>query len=99
MKRGAVLVDVSRGGIVSEAPLIQGLQSGRLRGAALDVFQTEPLPADNPLWDLPNLVMSPHCSSVFEGWEQASMSLFCENLARFKQGETLKNIVDPKKGY
>jgi len=99
MKDGAVLADVSRGGIVSEAALIQSLGNSRLAGAALDVFETEPLPAESALWDIPNLLISPHCSSVFEGWEQASMALFCDNLERFKRGDPLNNIVDPHKGY
>jgi phosphoglycerate dehydrogenase-like enzyme len=99
MKRGVVLVDVSRGGIVDGGALVDALTSGQLKGAALDVFETEPLPPDSPLWDLPNVLISPHCSSVFEGWEQASMQLFCDNLARWKSGAPLVNIVDPDRGY
>ena len=99
LKPGAVLVDVSRGGVVQQAALIEALGSGRLKGAALDVFETEPLPADNPLWGRENVIITPHCSSVYEGWEQRSIEMFCDNLDRWKRGETLTNIVDPARGY
>jgi phosphoglycerate dehydrogenase-like enzyme len=99
MKSGAILVDVSRGGIVREDALIKALQSGKLKGAALDVFETEPLPENNAVWDLPNLIISPNCSSVYKGWEAASMQLFCENLQRWKDNEPLVNIVNPDRGY
>ena len=99
LKPGAVLVDVSRGGVVKQAALIEALESGRLKGAALDVFETEPLPADNPLWSMENVIITPHCSSVYEGWEQRSIEMFCDNLDRWKRGETLANIVDPTRGY
>jgi phosphoglycerate dehydrogenase-like enzyme len=99
MKPGAVLVDVSRGGIVVQSALIEALRSGALGGAALDVFETEPLPEDNPLWDLEKVLISPHCSSVFDGWEVASIRLFRENLTRWRNGEELVNVVDPARGY
>jgi phosphoglycerate dehydrogenase-like enzyme len=98
-RRGAVLVDVSRGGVVVEAALREALSDGRLAGAALDVFETEPLPPDNPLWDMPNVIVTPHCSSVHDGWQAKSVAMFCENLARFRRGEPLSNIVDPARGY
>lgn len=99
VKPGAVLVDVSRGGVVAETALINALQSGRLKGAALDVFETEPLPAENPLWSLPNVIVTPHCSSVYEGWQNRSAAMFCENLRRFRQGDPLARVVDPARGY
>lgn len=99
MKPGAVLVDVSRGGIVREAPLVEALHSGRLAGAALDVFEKEPLPPDNILWTLENVILSPHCSSVFEGWEKGSIELFCRNVLNWNKGCPLENIVDPNRGY
>ena len=99
IKPGAVLVDVSRGGVVQSEALIQALRTGRLTGAALDVFDTEPLPEDSPYWDLPNTIISPHCSSVFADWDAASMAFFCENLTRWKVGKSLLNIVDPARGY
>jgi phosphoglycerate dehydrogenase-like enzyme len=99
MKPGAVLIDVSRGGVVDEAALIDALRTGRLGGAALDVFATEPLPSDNPLWGFENVIVTPHCSSVYEGWERKSATLFAENLARWRRGAALANVVDPARGY
>ena len=99
MKPEAVLIDVSRGGIVEEAALLTALTSGTLKGAALDVFTTEPLPADHPLWGFRNVIITPHCSSVYDGWETRSANMFAENLARYRRGEDLQNIVDPTRGY
>lgn len=99
MKPGAVLVDVSRGGVVNEAALMAALDAGTLKGAALDVFAIEPLPADHPLWGYENVIVTPHCSSVFEGWELKAVSMFVDNLARYRRGEPLSNIVDPARGY
>jgi len=99
MKPGAILVDVSRGSIVRQAALIEALTSGRLKGAVLDVFETEPLPRDNPLWDMENVIVTPHCSSVYDGWERRSVEMFCDNLDRWKRGEPLQNVVDPGRGY
>ena len=99
LKPGAVLIDVSRGGIMRQAALIEALQSGRLGGAALDVFETEPLPPDNPLWGMANVILTPHCSSVYDGWDRRSMDMFCDNLDRWRQGLPLENVVDPARGY
>ncbi|MEM9138863.1 MAG: NAD(P)-dependent oxidoreductase, partial [Pseudomonadota bacterium] len=99
IKPGAVLADVSRGGIVDTDALGQALHDGRLRGAALDVFETEPLPGDSPLWSLPNTLISPHCSGVYDGWEEKSLAMFAENLTRWRSGEPLQNVVDPARGY
>lgn len=99
MKSGAVLIDVSRGGVVVQAALIEALQSGRLAGAALDVFETEPLPPDHPLWAMDNVTISPHCSSVYDGWERRSVEMFCDNAERWRRGVGLENVVDPRRGY
>lgn len=99
MKPGAVLVDVSRGGIVLADALIASLDAGHLKGAALDVFETEPLPPASPLWSRGDVLISPHCSGVYEGWEERSVSWFCDNLWRWRRGEPLKNVVDPARGY
>lgn len=99
MKPGAVLVDVSRGGVTDEAALIAALRQGAIRGAALDVFATEPLPADSPLWAMENTILTPHCSSVDAGWSARSVRMFADNLGRYRRGETLRNIVDPARGY
>lgn len=99
LKPGAVLIDVSRGGIIRQAALIEALQSGKLAGAALDVFETEPLPPDNPLWGMANVILTPHCSSVYDGWDRRSMEMFCDNLDRWRRGQPLENVVDPARGY
>jgi phosphoglycerate dehydrogenase-like enzyme len=99
MKPNAVLIDVSRGGVVEEAALLDALHSGAIKGAALDVFTVEPLPADHPLWDLENVIVTPHCSSVYAGWDVKSVEMFSENLARYRRGEPLENVVDPVRGY
>ena len=99
MKPGAVLVDVSRGGVVDQTELASALASGRLRGAALDVFETEPLPETSPFWTMENVIVTPHCSSVYDGWTLKSVAMFCDNLWRYRRGETLANIVDPERGY
>ncbi|MEM9472819.1 MAG: D-2-hydroxyacid dehydrogenase [Pseudomonadota bacterium] len=99
MKPGAFLADVSRGGVVVEAALVQALRSGQLAGAALDVFETEPLPPDNPLWTFENVLVTPHCSSVFHDWELATINLFSDNLDRWLHGRPLFNVVDPDRGY
>ena len=99
MKEGVLFADVSRGGVVDQSALAMALKSGRIKGAAVDVFETEPLPQDSPLWDMPNLIISPHCSSVYDGWEEASFDMFLDNLSRFRAGKEMLNVVDPKRGY
>ena len=99
MKPGAILVDISRGGVVEGDALVAGLRSGHVAGAALDVFETEPLPPDSPFWTLENVIITPHCSAVYEGWERRSVEIFGDNLARRLRGEPLENIVDPVRGY
>lgn len=99
IKPGAVLVDVSRGGVVDEASLIAALSSGRLKGAALDVFAQEPLPPEHPLWGFDNVIVTPHCASVYDGWDLNSVRMFAANLTRWRQGAPLDNVVDPGRGY
>jgi phosphoglycerate dehydrogenase-like enzyme len=99
MKAGAVLVNVSRGKLVDEAALLRALESGRLRGAALDVFEHEPLRADSPLWGRPDVLITPHVSGFHEGYWPEATRLFAENLRRFTAGEPLLNLVDKDAGY
>lgn len=99
IKPGAVLVDVSRGGVVDQAALAVALARGALKGAALDVFETEPLADSSPFWNMDNVIVTPHCSSVYDGWTLKSVDLFCDNLKRYRAGEVLQNQVDPVRGY
>jgi phosphoglycerate dehydrogenase-like enzyme len=99
LPRGAGVVNLARGGIVDEAALLARLQSGELRGAVFDVFETEPLPADTPLWDAPGMLITPHTSALFEGWEAAAAEVFCDNLRRIGSGAQVANRIDPFRGY
>lgn len=99
LKPGAVLVDLSRGGIVDHDQMIAALDDGRLAGVALDVFPAEPLSSDDPLWRREDVLISPHCSGVYEGWEARSVEMFADNLERWLAGKPLQNVVDPVKGY
>ena len=99
MKPGAILIDVSRGGVCDEGALIHALRNGPLAGAALDVFATEPLPAASPFWDMENVILTPHCSSVYDGWYRRTAQMFADNLTRYRTGAPLQNIVDPARGY
>jgi phosphoglycerate dehydrogenase-like enzyme len=99
MKPSAILVNIARGGIVDEAALSDALRTGRLAGAGLDVCETEPLPAESPLWDVPNLVISPHCGGVSRHRMRRLVQFFAENLERYVKGQPLLNLVDQRKGY
>lgn len=95
MHTGAVLVDVGRGGVVDEPALVQALERGRLAGAALDVFATEPLPPDSVLWDLPNVLISPHTAGLSVRENERIVALFTENLRRYLAGDELISRVHP----
>jgi phosphoglycerate dehydrogenase-like enzyme len=99
MKRGAVLVNVGRARIVDTAALVEALESGHLAGAALDVFDSEPLPPDHPLWTCPNVLITPHTSGFRRGHWDEVIDLFSENIRRFERGEALRFRVDPVLGY
>ncbi len=99
MKATGVLVNVGRGPTVDEAALVDALAAGRIRGAALDVFETEPLPPGHRLWSLPNLLLSPHCADHVPGWVEAAMRAFLDNLERFRRGQPLVNLIDKARGY
>lgn len=95
----AHLVNVGRGALVDQPALAEALREGRLAGAALDVFTEEPLPADDPLWAMPNVIVSPHMSGDVVGWREALTEQFVANLRRWLAGEPLDGIVDKRAGY
>lgn len=99
MRRGAVLVNVARGKVVDEPALVDALRSGQLGGAALDVFAQEPLPPESPLWDMPNVLVSPHSASTADSENAKLTDLFCENLRRYLEGRPLLNVFDHVRGY
>jgi phosphoglycerate dehydrogenase-like enzyme len=100
MKLGAYFVNVGRGKVVDEGALIEGLKSGQLSGAALDVFEEEPLPRESPLWDLENVIVSPHSTDNVPGLtNELQTELFCDNLWRYLNGEPLRNELDKKLLY
>jgi phosphoglycerate dehydrogenase-like enzyme len=99
MKREAVLINIARGGVIDEAALIEALRNGVIAGAGLDVFEQEPLPADSPLWQFPNVILSPHVSGFTPHYDERAMDLFAENLRRYVAGEPLLNVVDLSRGY
>lgn len=99
MRPTAYLINVGRGVIVELAALTEALQQGRLAGAALDVFETEPLPADHPLWDMENVLITPHVAWLGPDSEPRRLEVLCENLRRFVAGEPLLNIVDKARWF
>ncbi len=99
MPKGAVLINIARGAEINEPDMIEALRSGHLGGAALDVFAEEPLPASSPLWDMPNVLVSPHSASTSDRENERLTNLFCANLRRFLNGEPLNNILDPERLY
>lgn len=99
MKPGAVIINVGRGPTIVESELVSALRERRIRGAALDVFDTEPLPAGHPLYGLDNVLLSPHCADRVDGWLEIAMSVFLENAGHFVAGRPLVNVVDKQAGY
>ena len=99
MKPDAVLINVGRGPVVEEAALVKALSEKRIKGAALDVFDTEPLPQGHPFYRLENVLLSPHCADHTPDWLDQAMRFFLAQFERFRKGEPLKNVVDKKLGY
>lgn len=99
MKPGACLINVGRGLLIDEAALAKALREHRIGGAALDVFPKEPLAEDSPLWDLPNLLITPHTAAFTDKLWERHYARFSENLRRYLDGEALLAVVDKKKGY
>jgi len=101
MQPGAIVINVGRGPVIDEAALVRALQSKRIAGASLDVFEHEPLPESSPLWDMENVLISPHCTdrTTDPDWLDLSMQFFVQNFHRHLAGEALENVVDKSAGY
>jgi phosphoglycerate dehydrogenase-like enzyme len=99
MKPTTFLVDVSRGGIVDHQALVRAIKDRKLAGAALDVFSKEPLPADSPLWKLPNVIISPHVAGITPHYDDRAVELFAQNLQRYMDDQPLLNLFSFERGY
>ena len=99
VKRGAYLVNIGRGKTIDETAMIEALYDGRLSGAGLDVFETEPLPDDSPLWDMENVIITPHYSGLNPKYNQRVWEIFIDNLERYVNGRELRNVVDKALHY
>jgi phosphoglycerate dehydrogenase-like enzyme len=101
MRPSAIVMNVGRGPVIDEAALVEALQTKKIAAAALDVYEVEPLPRESPLWDMENVLISPHCTdrTTDPDWLDLSAQLFVENFRRFVHGEPLKNVVDKRAGY
>lgn len=99
MQNHALLINVTRGKIMDEASLVEALETGQIAGAGLDVTPQEPLPADHPLWNMPNVIITPHTAGGSPNRQDRIVNLFCENLRRFLKGEDMLSVIDKNKGY
>lgn len=99
LKNTALLVNIGRGGLIDEPALARALEEGRLAGAGLDVFETEPLPEDSPLWGMENVIITPHTSGDTPHYDERALEIFLGNLRRYAKGEPLTHVVDKQLGY
>jgi len=99
MKPSAVFINIARGTLVDEDALIRALQEKRLAGAAMDVFRSEPPPQDSPLWEMTNVIISPHSASTVRQENARIAELFCDNLRRYMSGRPLRNVLDAERLY
>lgn len=99
MKPTAVFINIGRGGVVNEADLVQALRDKTISGAGLDVTETEPLPSENPLWSMENVVITPHHSGLSDKYIERAIDRFCLNLKAYLAGEKLPNLIDKERGY
>lgn len=99
MKPTAVIINIARGAIIDERALLHALKEGWIAGAALDVFEREPLPAESELWEMENVIVTPHISGGTPRYMQLAVELFCDNLRRYLAGQPLRNLVDLTRGY
>jgi len=99
MKPNAVVVNIGRGPVIDEAAMLRALTEKRIKGAALDVFDTEPLPAGHAFYHLDNVLLSPHCADHTHDWTQQAMRFFLAQFERYQQGRPLENVVNKERGY
>ena len=99
MPRSSYFINLARGVVADESALVAALRSGEIAGAGLDVFETEPLDAASPLWGMDNVIVSPHMSGDFYGFDNVSMEIFLDNTNRFLEGRGLRNVVDKVAGF
>ncbi len=99
MQNHALLINVTRGKIMDDASLVEALKTGQIAGAGLDVTPQEPLPGDHPLWNMPNVIITPHTAGGSPNRQDRIVNLFCENLRRFLKGEDMLSVIEKKKGY
>jgi phosphoglycerate dehydrogenase-like enzyme len=99
MRPSAHIINIGRGELIDEPALVRALNQGRIAGAGLDVTAIEPLPQDSPLWDMKNVILSPHVSGGMEDYMGKATNLFCDNLGRYLQGRRLRNVIRRQRGY
>ena len=99
MKSSGVIINVGRGAVIDEDALARALEAGSIKGAALDVFSVEPLPAEHAFYRLQNVLLSPHTADHVQDFVHLAVECFLDNLRRFRAGEPLANVVDKHAGY
>ncbi len=99
MKPSAVIINIGRGPVIDQAALVRALTAKRIRGAGLDVFEQEPIPAGDPIYKFENVLVSPHCADQTKTWLTQAMDFFLQQYTRFTTGQPLENIVDKHLGY
>jgi phosphoglycerate dehydrogenase-like enzyme len=99
MKSSALYINIGRGATTNEAALVEALRANKIAGALLDVFETEPLPASSPLWEMDNVMITAHYAGFHPQYSRLAMNIALDNLERYKKGEPLKNLVDKERGY
>jgi phosphoglycerate dehydrogenase-like enzyme len=96
MKKTSIIVNMARGSVIDEKALIEALKAGEIAGAGLDVFETEPLPAHSPLWDLPNVLVTPHSTPQMPDKTQRSINVIVENINHYREGLPMLNVIDER---
>ena len=99
MKTNAVVVNIGRGPVIDQAAMLRALAQRKIKGAALDVFEQEPIPPGDPIYKLENVLISPHCADQTKDWLDQAMQFFLQQYDRFRKGQPLENIVEKRLGY